>query len=162
MKFEERHTFEQPAETVMRMYTDRAFFDRKYEAVGALECELLEHSSTAECFVVEYRLVMNSDAPIPEVARKILGSTVKLTQRDTWDPATRTGRLDIVIGGAPVKVGADMKVVDEQGRGVNIQSWSVDCRIPLVGGRIAAALAEDIKLKSRRDMEVSRRIILDY
>ena len=39
MKFEERHSFDQPAQTVMRMYADKAFFDRKYKDVGAIECE---------------------------------------------------------------------------------------------------------------------------
>ena len=162
MKFEERHSFDQSAETVMKMYTDRTFFDRKYAEVGTLECELLEHLSEPDRFMVLYRLVMNSDAPIPEVAKKVLGQTVRLTQRDSWNPATRTGRLDIDIKGAPLKVWADMKVVEENGKGVNIQSWNVECGIPLVGNKIAAALAEDIRVKSRRDLAASRKIILDY
>jgi hypothetical protein len=162
MKFEERHTFDQPAETVMRMYADKAFFDRKYKEIGAIECELLDHQKTDARFSVKYRLVMRSDAPLPEVARKILGDTVKMVQQDAWDVSARTGRIDIEIKGAPLKISADMKLIDEAGKGVNVQSWNVSCGIPLVGGKIEAAIAEDIKTKSRRDLAVSRKIILDY
>jgi hypothetical protein len=162
MKFEERHSFDQPADTVMRMYADKAFFDRKYKEIGAIECELLDHQKTDTRFSVKYRLVMKSDAPLPEVAKKIMGDTVKMVQQDAWDLGKRTGRIEIDIKGAPLKVSADMKVVDEGGKGVNVQSWNVSCSIPLVGGKIEAAIAEDIKAKSKRDLAVSRKIILDY
>jgi hypothetical protein len=162
MKFEERHSFDQPADTVMRMYADKAFFDRKNKEIGAIECELLDHQKTDTRFSVKYRLVMKSDAPLPEVAKKIMGDTVKMVQQDAWDLGKRTGRIEIDIKGAPLKVSADMKVVDEGGKGVNVQSWNVSCSIPLVGGKIEAAIAEDIKAKSKRDLAVSRKIILDY
>lgn len=162
MKFEERHTFDQPAETVMRMYADKAFFDRKYKEIGAIECEMLDHQKSDARFAVKYRLVLKSDAPLPEVAKKIMGDTVKMVQQDAWDIAKRTGRIDIEIKGAPLKISADMKLVDEGGKGVNVQNWNVSCSIPLVGGKIEAAIAEDIKAKSRRDLAASRKIILDY
>lgn len=162
MKFEERHTFDQPAATVMKMYADRAFFDRKYQALAAIECELLDHQHSEERALVKYRLVMKSDAPLPAAARKILGESVKMTQQDAWDLAKRTGRLDIEITGAPVEAFADMRVIEENGKGVNVQSWTVTCGIPLVGGKIEAAIAEDIRIKSKRDLAASREIILDY
>lgn len=162
MKFEERHSFEQPAATVMKMYADRAFFDRKYQEVQAIECELLDHQKSDTRCSVKYRLVMKSDAPLPEVAKKILGDTVKMVQQDAWDLGKRTGRIDIEIKGAPIKVFADMKLIEENGKGVNVQSWTISCSIPLVGGKIEAAIAEDIKIKSRRDLVASRKIILDY
>lgn len=162
MKFEERHTFDQPAEKVMHMYADKAFFDRKYREVGAIECELLDHQRTDARFSVKYRLVMKSDAPLPEVAKKILGDTVKMVQQDAWDIGKRTGRIDIEIKGAPLKISADMKLIDEGGKGVNVQNWNVSCSIPLVGGKIEAAIAEDIKAKSKRDLAVSRKLILEY
>ena len=162
MKFEERHSFDKPAATVMKMYSDRAFFDRKYKLIGALECELMDHQKSDAIAMVKYRLVMKSDAPLPEVAKKIMGDTVKMTQQDSWDLAKRIGRLDIDIKNAPLKVFADMKLIEENGKAVNVQSWTVSCSIPLVGGKIEAAIAEDIRAKSRRDLEASRKILVDY
>lgn len=162
MKFEERHAFDQPAATVMKMYSDRAFFDNKYRAVGAVEFELLDEQKTAAQFSVRYRLVMKSDAPLPDVARKILGDTIRMTQQDRWDLAARTGRIDVDIKGAPLKVSADMQLIDEGGLGVNVQSWTITCKIPLVGGKIEAAIAEDIRIKSRQDLAASRKLILGY
>lgn len=162
MRFEIRHAFEQPAATVMKMYSDRGFFDRKYQEVAALECELLDHQKSEMRFSVKYRLVMKSDAPLPEVAKKIVGDTVRMTQQDSWDLATRTGRIDIEIRSAPIKVFAEMRLADEGGKGVNVQSWTITCKIPLVGGNIEAAIAQDIKAKAQRDLVASRKIILDY
>lgn len=162
MKFEERHSFEQPAATVMKMYADRKFFDRKYQEVGAIECELLDEQKSATRFSVKYRLVMKSDAPLPDVAKKIMGDTVKMVQQDAWDITKRTGRIDIEIKGAPIKIFADMKLIEENGKGINVQSWTISCSIPFVGGKVEAAIAEDIKAKSRRDLVASRKIILDY
>jgi hypothetical protein len=162
MKFEERHSFDVPAATVMKMYSDRDFFERKYKAIQAIECELLDHQKTEARFQVKYRLVMKSDAPLPEVAKKLIGDTVKMTQQDSWDLSKRTGRLEIDIKGAPVKIFADMRLTEENGKAVNVQSWNIACSIPLVGGKIEAAIAEDIKAKSRRDLAASRKIVQDY
>ena len=85
-----------------------------------------------------------------------------MVQQDAWDIARRTGRIDIELKGAPIKMFADMKLIEENGKAVNVQSWTVSCSIPLVGGRIEAAIAEDVKAKSKRDLAASRKIILDY
>ena len=162
MKFEERHSFDQSAATVMKMYSDRSFHDRKYKEVAAIECELLEEKKTDARCSVKYRLVMKSDAPLPDVAKKIMGENVRMVQQDVWDIAKRTGRLDIEIKGAPIKIFADMKLIEEGGKAVNVQSWTITCSIPLVGGKIEAAIAEDIKAKSKRDLVASRKIVLDY
>jgi len=162
MKFEERHSFDQSADTVMKMYSDRKFFDRKYKDVNAIECELLEEKKTESRCLVKYRLVMKSDAPLPDVAKKIMGDTVKMVQQDAWDIAKRTGRIDIEIKGAPIKMFADMKLIEENGKAVNVQSWTISCSIPLVGGKIESAIAEDVKAKSKRDLAASRKIVLDY
>ncbi|HKY91986.1 MAG TPA: DUF2505 domain-containing protein [Nevskiaceae bacterium] len=162
MKFEEKHAFDQPASTVMKMYADKAFFDRKYKDVGAIEAECLEHEVSDTRFRIKYRLVYRNDAPLPEVAKKIMGDTIQMVQQDTWDLVKKTGRLDIEMKGKPLKLSADMVLADVGGKGVNTQSWNISCSVPLVGGRIEAAVAEDIKVKAKRDLAASRKIILDY
>lgn len=162
MKFEERHEFEQSADTVMKMYSDPVFFDRKYRDLGTIACQLLDRSESGNHFSVRYQLEMESNAPLPEAAKKVIGGTINMIQTDSWDIQARKGRIEIEIKGAPIKVHADMSLVDEAGKGVNIQSWEVSCRIPLIGKKIEAAVAEDIKIKSRKDLAVSRNIIADY
>lgn len=162
MKFEEKHAFDQPASTVMKMYADKAFFDRKYKEVGAIEAEMLEHEQSETKFRIKYRLVMKSDAPLPEVAKKIMGDTINMVQQDSWDLVKRTGKIEIEMKGKPLKLSADMALADAGGKGVNTQSWNITCSVPLVGGKIESAVAEDIKVKSKRDLAASRKIILDY
>ncbi len=162
MKFEEQHSFDQAADTVMKMYSDKAFFDRKYKEMEALECELLDHQVSGSAFSIKYRLVMKSDVPLPEVAKKFLGNTVKMIQEDSWNLETREGRIVIEIRGAPIKIEAHMKLSDQNGKGVNVQNWEVSCKIPLVGGKVEKAVAADIQAKAARDLKISRGIIADY
>ncbi len=162
MKFEERHEFDVPADTVMKMYSDKAFFDRKYQALEAIECELLDHDESDSRFSVKYRLVMKSDAPLPDAAKKLLGGNIRMVQQDAWDLKKRTGRIDIEIKGAPIRIGADMTLIEEGGKAVNVQKWEIVCKIPLVGGKIESAVSEDVKMKSRKDLAVSRKIVADY
>ena len=44
MKFEEVYCYERDADTVMTMFTDRAYFEKKYER-AADSYDILEHSS---------------------------------------------------------------------------------------------------------------------
>ena len=162
MRFEERHEFEVPVETVMKMYADKAFFERKYRDLGAIESELLEHESGDGQFRISYRLVMQSDAPLPDAAKKILGGHIRMVQTDSWDIEQRKGRVEIEIKGAPIRIHADMQLVDASGKGVNVQKWEVVCKVPLIGGKIESAVAEDIRIKSGKDLAVSRKIIQDY
>ena len=162
MKFEDKHTFDKPAATVMRMYSDRAFFERKYKDVGARNVEVLEHEKNDRTFRIKCRYVVKNDAPLPEFAKKFMAADNTVTQADTWDLKAMTGRLDIEIKGVPVKVSCDMVLRDEAGRGANNFKWNVSCGIPLIGGKLESVVADDIKTKSKNDNAVSRKILADY
>ena len=81
---------------------------------------------------------------------------------DAWDAATKTGKITTEIKGAPVKVTADMKL-EASGKGaVNRMVWTLSCGIPLVGGKLESILAEDVKVKSKRDEAASQTLLEGY
>lgn len=162
MKFDLKHSYDKPAATVMKMYADKAFFERKYKDSGAWDIEVLEHEKSASKFRIKCRYATKNDAPLPDFAKKFLGESTVVTQTDTWDLAKMTGRLEVEIKGAPVKISADMAVKNAGSGATNEMKWNVSCGIPLIGGKLESVVAEDIKAKAKGDEAVSRKILASY
>jgi hypothetical protein len=162
MKFDDKHTFDKPAATVMKMFADRAYFERKYKALSYWNIEVLEHEKSDKKFRIKARYTTKNDAPLPDFAKKFLGDSTVITQSDTWDIEKRTGRLDIEIKGAPVKVMAEMSLKDEAKGSANTLHWNVSCGIPLIGGKLEKLITEDIQSKAKADIAASRKLLADY
>ena len=161
-KYEERQAFDQPPETVMKMFTDRAYFERKYAASGGWDIQVLEHELTAARFRIKCSYQRKPDADVPAVARKFIGESVHVTQEDVWDLKARTGRLTVELRGAPVRMSAEMKLVAEAGGCANVLSWTLNCPVPLVGGKMEQVLAKEMREKAAADLAISRRLLAAY
>src|SRR5258708_6534461 len=162
MQFNEKHTFDQPAATVLRMFSDRAYFEKKYQALGYRNIEVLEHSADARRFRIKVRYSAPNSAPVPDFAKKFLGENNVVTQSDTWDLDKKTGRLEAEIKGVPVKVAADMKLADEGGGSANTLKWNLSCGIPLIGGKLEQIVGSDIQNKAKTDLARTREILKNY
>lgn len=162
MKFDLKHTYDKPAATVMKMYSDRTFFERKYKEIGAWDIAVLEHEKSDRKFRIKCRYSVKNDAPLPDFAKKFLGESTVITQSDTWDLNAMTGRIEIDVKGAPVKVNADMTLKNAGAGAANEMKWTVSCGIPLIGGKLENVLSDDIKAKNKVDEAASRKILASY
>lgn len=162
MQFDDKHTFDKPAATVLRMFSDRTYFEKKYQALGYTNVEVLEHKADAKKFRIKVRYTAPNSAPVPDFAKKFLGQTNVVTQTDAWDLDRKTGRLEAEIKGVPVKVAADMKLADEGAGSANTLKWNLDCGIPFVGGKLEQLVAADIRSKARDDLARTREILKGY
>jgi hypothetical protein len=162
MQFNDKHSFDKPAASVLKMFSDRAYFERKYRELGYRDIEVLEHALDARRFRITVRYTAPNSAPVPDFAKKFLGQTNSVTQSDTWDLEKRTGRLEAEIRGVPVKVSADMKLADAGAGSANTLKWTVSCGIPLLGGKLEQLVAGDIQAKGKADLAKSREILAGY
>jgi hypothetical protein len=162
MQFTDKHSFDQPAATVIKMFSDKAYFERKYKELGFKNIQVLEHASDGRKFRIKVRYTAPNSAPIPDFAKKFLGETNEITQSDHWDVEKRTGRLEAEIRGVPVKVFADMKLADEGAGSANTLKWNLSCGIPFVGGKLEQVVAGDIQGKSKADQAKSRELLKGY
>lgn len=162
MKFESKHTFGKPASVVIKMFTDRAYFERKYKMLKFTEIEVLDHRKTDSQFSITVRYTAKNSVALPDFAKKFLPSTMVVTQTDTWDIKKMTGRLDVEIKGTPVKVSSDMTLKDEGKGSANTLKWNISCPIPLVGGKVEKLTADDINAKADDDVATTRSILADY
>jgi hypothetical protein len=162
MQFNDKHTFDKPAAAVLKMFSDKAYFERKYQDLGYTDIQVLEHTVDAKKFRIKVRYTAPNTAPVPDFAKKFLGATNVVTQSDTWDLERKTGRLEAEIKGVPVKVSADMKLADEGGGSANRLAWNLSCGIPLIGGKLEQIVGSDIQSKSKTDVATSREILKGY
>jgi hypothetical protein len=162
MQFTDKHSFDQPAATVIRMFSDKAYLERKYRELGFKNIEVLEHTVDAKKFRIKVRYSAPLDAPLPDFAKKFLAANNVITQSDSWDLEKKTGRLEAEIRGVPVKVIADMKLADEGAGSANTLKWDLSCGIPFIGGKLEQLVGGDIQGKSKADLAMSRKILTDY
>lgn len=162
MQFNDKHTFDKPAAAVLKMFSDKAYFERKYRELGYQEIEVLEHSSDAKKFRIKVRYSAPNSAPVPDFAKRFLGENNVVTQSDTWDLEKKTGRLEAEIKGVPVKVSADMRLADEGAGSSNTLKWTLSCGIPLIGGKLEQIVGGDIQSKAKTDLAKSREILKGY
>jgi len=80
---------------------------------------------------------------MPEMARKFLGESLKVTQLEAWDaPAddgSRQSTITLKIAGAPLDVNAVQRLVTE-GAGTRVElEGAVTSSVPFLGAKIAGA-----------------------
>lgn len=163
MKFEDRHVFAKPMAAVLKMFGDRAYFEKKYKALpGVKDFEVLECETKGKKFRIKHRSLQKSDIPLPDFAKKFIAEHNTVIQQDSWDLETGAGRLDIEVKGVPIKISADMQVSADRQGCVNDFVWSVSSGIPLLGGKLERILSDDIKAKSAADAALSNKLLKDY
>ncbi|MDP5227305.1 MULTISPECIES: DUF2505 domain-containing protein [Arthrobacter] len=80
---------------------------------------------------------------LPDIARKVVGETLTVTQREAWTaPETdgsRQADIQVSIAGAPVSAKAVQKLVSVDGQTRIDVEGEVTSSIPFLGGKIAGA-----------------------
>ncbi|MFD5277271.1 DUF2505 domain-containing protein [Pseudarthrobacter sp. NPDC058362] len=80
---------------------------------------------------------------LPEIARKFVGESLKVTQVENWDaPAadgSRQSNISLKVAGAPVDVSAVQRLVAEGGSTRVELAGNVTSSVPFLGSKIADA-----------------------
>lgn len=144
------------------MFGDADYFARKYPLLDCTELQILEHRAERRRFQIKCRYLAKADAPVPAFARKFVADRNCVVQQDSWDLDAATGRLEVQVGGLPVRVAARMTLVATRGGCVNHFLWNINCAVPLVGAKIEQLVAADIRRKAAKDLAISRRLLQEY
>jgi len=162
MKYEERQEFDQPWDIVKQMFSDPAYFEKKAKLLKRRDVKVLEHEKNGDHFRIRFSFDETPTIELPSYAQRFAGKSAHVIEEDRWNLKTRTGKLSFELQGLPVKLGAEMKVLDTDSGCVNVLSWNVSCSLPLVGGKFEKLIAQDIQHKAGHDLAVSQALLKKY
>ena len=149
MEFSVTHTYPRSAAAVFKVLTDFDSVRDKYEGLGHGDVELISRDEDEDggVTIVTRRVV---PLELPGFARRVLSPRQSVTQTDTWSAAdgdgVRTGTFAAVAKGTPVQVRGTMYLAPGSARRcTNVIDVTVECKIPLIGGKIAGFVAGDTR-----------------
>ncbi|MGH8541129.1 MAG: DUF2505 domain-containing protein [Stenotrophobium sp.] len=121
----------------------------KYKALGATSFEMKRFSATAG--LIEADLVrktpVNPEA-VPEWALKFISAEQTVRHHTRWrrtSPTEVRAELHINPQGLPVNIAGTGTICEAAGHTRMDLSFDIDCKIPLLGGKIAKLFAEQIR-----------------
>lgn len=162
MKFETNISWDAPLARVLAMVTSIDYVQRRLARMNYEQFEVLESSDDGELFTIVSRIIGKPTVQLPALAQKFIkpGQTVEIVQTDSWNRATASGTLVLDNKSiSVVTVSATMQLSEADGITTNVVSWDVNCGVPLVGGKLASMIADDIRAKAAQNQEVSREIL---
>jgi len=145
-------TYDAPLADVAAMLADPAFREKVCDAQHAISRTVAITGTTESGSVaIDYS---QAAAGIPSFARKIVGDTIDIVQREQW--SAHRAALDITIPGKP----GDMKgtiTLTERG-GTTVETVTVEIRVgvPLIGGKLERLIEEILVKALRKENQVGR------
>ncbi len=149
MKVASIHTYAAPVEQVFEAMTSPEVLVAKYTALGHVDVKIVEHGERAGIISVRSRRGVPMD--VPGFAKRFFDPINIVEQHDEWDPplpdGSRWGIWQVSARGVPVTTGGQLRLgptADGCGTVVEI-TGEVTCPMPIVGGRIASFVGDDVE-----------------
>ena len=161
MRFQETNTYPFAANTVLKVFSDQDYFLTKYRSAGASNIQLLESTQADGKSTIRISRDVDIDVNIPAFAQRFVPHQITIVQSDNWNLATRKGHIDIQFKGMPAEVRCDMTLSDGAGQSTLELHFSVKIHVPLIGEKLAAVLAEDLKKKFQADSEQAQKAMAE-
>lgn len=163
MKFQTQLTWDAPLARVLAMITDRAYVERKQALMNEdARWEIAAHSDDGRHFRISTRFFSKPGANLPAIARRFIkdDQVIELIQHDHWDRETASAVCSLEnTAFQAITVTSRMQLTEAGGVTTNTVSWDVSCSIPLVGGKLAELVAEEIRAKAALNERISREIL---
>lgn len=149
MELSATHTYQHPVDAVFAVLTDFDAMKAKYESLGQTDVELVrrDHADDGSVTVVTKRVV---PLDLPGFAKKVLSPRQTVVQTDEWSApnakGARDGTFSVEAKGSPVKVRGTLRLAPKGATGcTNTTHVTIECKVPLIGGKIAELVAGDTR-----------------
>ncbi len=162
MKFRETIRHNLSADRVLGAYANPAFYPAKYAATDARDIRVLDTGDEDGQFHIRVSRKVPADIPVPAFARHWLPQDITLIQTDRWDRASGTGSVEIEFVGLPVRIDCGLSLSGSGDRMVETLDFEIRVDVPLLGGKLAKLLAEDLRLKFAKDTAVTLALLPEF
>ena len=142
-----RSALEYPADEVYATMVDPEYLRARLREIGGPGAELLEH--TADVDGARYRLRHGlSASDLPSIVRNLMPGDISIERTESLKrngANSYDGSVAVEIHGTPASAAGWMRLA-ENGAGSELRVHAdVSVRVPLIGGRIEAVVAEQVQ-----------------
>lgn len=141
MKFTKTFEFKQDVDSIFKAYTDEVFLQKKMEALGARNIEIVIEKNKKETKITVTR---EMPADVPGILKKFLNPWNKMIQKEIWSGSKGGpyyGNLEIEVEGAPVNVKGEMKIAATESGSIAANITEISTSIPFIGKSIKKFVA---------------------
>jgi hypothetical protein len=152
MRFRHVNSYAAPPAAVHAMLITKAFRDEVCTHQQALEhtVDVTEEGGATTVLVTRSQAMDGA----PAVARKVVGSSVRIVQREVWGD-DRSAELTVEIPGKPGQLRGTIALLDKGAGGCEeVFTGEVTVNVPLVGGKLEGFVADILTRALRREGEV--------
>ena len=146
-----------PAETVLRMLTDREFHARKLEKLGLPKYEILDHAFDGQ----QFRIRIERRVPVTMPGGKKAGETTVINE-EHWNIAERKGLVKVETKGMPLQMSCESSMTEDGDGCIVTLDWSIEAKIPVVGGQLEKFVVSDIEHRAADETRVALELLEDY
>lgn len=147
--------YDAPPVEVYRMLTDRAFREAVCARLGVVSAEVDVREGVAATEVVIDQVQRAVGLPGP--AARLVGDTVQVVQHERWTTPTLAA-VEVTVPGRPGAVSGTVRLEERGAVTTEVVELDVRVRLPLVGGRLEAFVADQLS----RALEVEHAAGRDY
>lgn len=142
MKFRHEISYDAPLADVFAMLSDPEFRQESAKATGVVSADvsITPNGGDSEGISVRIDQVQPTDG-VPSFAKKFAGDTTRAVQREEWS-SPAGGTISIETPGKPASIKGTVKLTESGGRTTETVEAEVKVKVPLVGGKIEALMAE--------------------
>jgi hypothetical protein len=158
MRFEHTLRYDASPEEVFAMLGEARFREQVCEAQHVTEC-------TAEVDGVDHTMSVMVDQKrpsegIPSFAKKFVGDTIHIRQREEWSSAT-DATLDVAIPGKPGHLKGTITLRPDGEGTVETVAGELKVGIPIVGGKIEVLIGELLEHALQTEERVGKAWLAD-
>lgn len=143
-----RSTLQYSADEVYATMVDLDYLRARLVRLGGSRAELLEHRVDPDG--ARYRLRHGlSSTDLPPLVTALVAGDIVIERTETLvrkDVGRYAGNVSVDVRGTPASAAGGMRLVDLDGGSSELDVYAdVTVNVPLIGGRIEAAIAEQVK-----------------
>lgn len=159
-KHETTTRYPAPADTVLKMMTDRGFHERKLGALGLAKYQILDHAFDGQ----DFRIKIERKVPVqaPGMVKKALAPETTVVSEESWNLAARRGRVAVAPQGMPVEMSCEVSIADDGSDSVITHRWNIEAKIPVVGGTLEKFIVSDMDNRAAEETRVAIELLQAY
>lgn len=167
MHFSLSHVYEHDTDTVLNMFTDRRYLERKYHAMGPGPVEFIEFGEVQSRFraTIQRQLPGISDKDVPRIARRFVRDTYTLVYTVEWDlpgAEVKSGRMSMHIQDLPVEISGELRLLPT-GQGCAKEfDIQINSGIPVIGSKVSSEAAKLVRRSLDKEYAFSQQYLRDH